>query len=151
MLSDSGTGPSGSAEDNKETETDTDIFMNNLQQVIQAAVAAAVVSALAEFNQHSIQAGPAGSAGSVEPEEPWKPEGDAVAGTNNCFIADDIGYFNPHLDKFYDKDNIVHFRKNMYYHNIHLFIGMAKDVARTKNIKKVCHSLHTCLCSEALQ
>lgn len=68
---------------------------------------------------------------------------------STAFRAEDIDYFDPHLDEAYGKGDIVQMGKDVYYRDVHLFLGQAKSVAMAKGTLPVRNSLHICLRGDA--
>lgn len=62
---------------------------------------------------------------------------------------EDIGYFDPHLDEAYGKGDIVHIGKDVYYRDVHLFLGQAKSIAMAKGPYLIRIGLHICLRGDA--
>ncbi len=69
----------------------------------------------------------------------------------SAFRAEDIGFFTPHLDEAYGKGDIVQMGKDVYYRDVHLFLGQAKAAATIKGSHLICISLHICLREDAQQ
>lgn len=67
----------------------------------------------------------------------------AAVTTSIAFRAEDIGYFDPHLDDAYGKD--------VYYRDVHLFLGQAESIATIKGAYLIRTNLHICLCGSAQQ
>jgi len=68
-----------------------------------------------------------------------------------AFQPEDIGYFDSHLNDTYGKGDFVQLEKDVYYCNVHLFLGQAKAAAMVKGTHLIHISLHICLCSSTQQ
>ena len=68
-----------------------------------------------------------------------------------AFRPEDIGYFDPHLDDAYGKGDFVQLGKDVYYCDVHLFLGQAKAAAMVKGTHLIRISLHICLRGSAQQ
>lgn len=73
------------------------------------------------------------------------------ATVSTAFRPEDIGYFNPHVDEAYGKGDIVQLGKDVYYCDVHLFLGQAKSAAMAKGFYPIRTSLHNCLQGSAQQ
>lgn len=62
-----------------------------------------------------------------------------------AFQPKNVGYFDLHLDEVYGKGDIIQMGKDIYYRDMHLFLGQAKSVAMAKDTLPVQNSLHICL------
>lgn len=75
----------------------------------------------------------------------WKGEELGNPDVRIGFRADDIGYFDPHLDEAMGKTDIVQVGHDTYYRDVHLFVGQAKAIANVKGPRLVRIGLHLCL------
>jgi len=66
-----------------------------------------------------------------------------------AFQPKNVGYFDLHLDEVYGKGDIIQMGKDIYYRDMHLFLGQAKSVAMAKDTLPVQNSLHICLWEDA--
>lgn len=68
-----------------------------------------------------------------------------------AFRAEDIGYFDPHIDDAYGKGDIVHVGRDVYYRDVRLFLEQAKFIAMVKGPYLIRNSLQICLRGNAQQ
>lgn len=61
------------------------------------------------------------------------------------FRADEIGFFDPHLNEAMEKVDIVQVGQDIYYCNVHLFVSQARAIANVKGARYIRIGLHLCL------
>ena len=94
-----------------------------------------------------------GTAG-VTPANPTNPTPTPTptlpAPTSTHWRADEIGLFDPHLDKSHGDSEIATVSKDVYYRSVMLFIERVRDMATIKGAQLVQINLNTCLRGSAL-
>ena len=70
--------------------------------------------------------------------------------TSSHWKADEVGLFDPHLDKSHEEGEVVTVSKEIYYWSVMLFIEWIQDIATIKGAQLVWINLNTCLCGGAL-
>lgn len=121
------------------------------QDAIQRMITDAVNSAVARLT-----AQPSGGAGPPGPPGPPGPAGDqgpTGTGSNghSSWNPQELGYFDPLLDKAFGDGDVISAGKDTYFRNVHLFIDRIEDVAATKGTSIVRTNVNLSLRGSALK
>ena len=108
---------------------------NAVNNTINNAVNNAVTNVI---NNLQLPARPRGERGSLEESEELEDPGSitvkavATPSSNSKWNTIELGYFDPHLNKSYDKGEIITIKKDIYYRSVILFVKRIYDLATVK-------------------
>ena len=122
----------------REDQGFTNAQRQELSNLIAQAVTAAMVVQVAAGNNGN------GTTGAA-PTNPTPTPTPTTPAPSTHWRADEIGLFDPHLDKSHGDGEIVTVGKDVYYRSVMLFIERIRDMATIKGAQLVRINLNTCL------
>jgi hypothetical protein len=63
----------------------------------------------------------------------------------SSFRASDVGFFDPQLNPFYDSDDVIQMRRDLYYRDVYLFVERVKNAVIMSGAEAVRTNLSACL------
>lgn len=79
-----------------------------------------------------------------KPKPPKMPSKPPKTASSKWNLAD-LGYFDPHLDKSYSKNNIIAINKETWIRSVYLFMAQIKDLVLLKGGQTIQNNLNTAL------